>query len=81
MEPSKTYNPSACCGDDCWIFNIDDDKYGPCWGDVEVICEEGGGDDYYWVHGCQGHKDMYEEWWGNWGPVENVLKFYKEEQE
>ena len=79
MKNSETYNPSACCGDDCWIHNIGDERYLPCWGDVEVVGEEGGGDDYYWVHACQGHKDMYDEWWCVCSPNELVLKFYNKE--
>lgn len=54
---SSSYNPAACCKTDCWKFdsNSPDD---PCWGDVDVIDEEGG-EDWYWIHSCQGHKD---EW-------------------
>lgn len=34
----------------------------PCWGEVNVLGEEPAGDgDYYWVHACEGHKDVYYE--------------------
>lgn len=56
---SPSYNPKACCWADCFKFysNTKDD---PCWGDVEVVGEECTADyeDCWWIHACQGHKDI-----------------------
>lgn len=58
-EPSKSYNPDACCGADCYAFECHVFK-GQCWGDVEVIEEESDGlGDHYWIHACQGHLETY----------------------
>lgn len=51
---TKQYNPDACCGADCWAHELYPDK--PCWGDVEVVDEEYDGDDYWWIHECEGHR-------------------------
>jgi len=80
--PSKSYNPKACCGDDCYYFNIGDEKkYGECWGDVEVVgeeCYDYGDDniDWNWVHSCQAHKDMYDNQWES-----DSVKYYIKEPE
>jgi hypothetical protein len=56
---SESYNPKACCGDDCFRF---DDKE-PCWGDVEVIDEiQIAEDDWGWIHACQGHKTLWHDY-------------------
>lgn len=56
---SDSYNPSACCGDDCFRYGWDET---PCWGDVEVIDEIYDGEDsWYWIHACQGHIRMWYE--------------------
>ena len=57
-EHSESYNPDACCGDDCYAIGMNDNE--PCWGDVSVVSEETYGDDWYWVHACQGHYSTYD---------------------
>jgi hypothetical protein len=59
MDNSKSYNPGACCGGHCFKYQWDE---GPCWGDVEVIDEEWTEEDSWWIHSCQGHKNMYPEY-------------------
>ena len=59
MDNSKSYNPGACCGSNC--FKFDDDE--PCWGDVEVIDEEWTEEDSWWIHACQGHKSMWYDYY------------------
>lgn len=54
---SPTYDPSTCCGSDCFADGNEEDE--PCWGPVRVIEEEYSGDDWYWVHACEGHKEDY----------------------
>ena len=57
---TKSYNPGACCGADCtYDYLSTEDK--PCWGDVEVVGDEGDGDSWTWLHACRGHKDVYDE--------------------
>lgn len=47
------------CGGDCYNF-FSQELYGPCWGDVNAIDEQQLGDgEYYWVHSCEGHSDMW----------------------
>jgi hypothetical protein len=47
-----------CCGAECWAeWSQTPEK--PCWGDIAAVAEEGAGDDYYWVHSCQGHEFEY----------------------
>lgn len=53
---SPSYNPAACCGDHCWAYPGLGGS-GPCWGDVEVVDEIESGDDWWWIHSCQGHMD------------------------
>lgn len=57
---NPSYDPYACCGSDCFFF-WSSTKEDPCWGEVEVIGEECTDDysDCWWIHACQGHKDMY----------------------
>lgn len=44
------------CGDSC----LYDNEQGECWGKVNTIDEVPGEDgDYYWIHTCEGHKDVY----------------------
>jgi len=50
------------CGAPCWAAE-DQDRFGPCKGDTDVIDEvcsedEDGNLDCYWIHGCEAH----EEW-------------------
>jgi hypothetical protein len=61
---SPSYNPKACCGSDCYsMYSATPEE--PCWGDVEAIDEQCTEDyeDCWWIHGCQGHKDVYNEPW------------------
>ncbi len=53
-------NVVACsCGAVC---DWEDEKEGePCYGAVSAIEEVWSADDYGWVHGCEGHKNMYED--------------------
>jgi hypothetical protein len=55
---SESYNPSSCCGADCFAYGKNENE--PCWGDVFVAAEEGCGDDWWWIHECQGHEDCYD---------------------
>ena len=45
----------SCCPS---IKCVDDSAEAPCWGDVYVVDEDYDGDDYYWVHACEGHADV-----------------------
>lgn len=57
----NTYNPDFCCGEDCYKFDFDDEqKTQPCWGKVRVVDEIRYGDDWNWVHACEGHYDMWD---------------------
>jgi hypothetical protein len=56
-QPAPSYNPSSCCGAHCFRYKGYPDE--PCWGEVEVIEEEMDGDDWWWIHACQGHLDCY----------------------
>lgn len=40
------------CGELCVYEGPD------CWGTVQAI-EEEGGEDWYFVHACEGHEDVY----------------------
>lgn len=61
MNPNSTiygqYNPNGCCGADC--FKYEEGNPNNCAGDVEVIDEIYTHDEYWWVHACQVHKDMW----------------------
>ena len=57
-EVLKPYNPDACCGDDCFAFGLNPAE--PCWGDVHIVSEEYDGEDYYWVHECEGHSGCFD---------------------
>jgi hypothetical protein len=66
MKESPSYNISSCCNQHC-VFYHDQETYGQCWGDVEVSHEDccvdlDGNMDWYWVHACQGHRDMSENY-------------------
>jgi hypothetical protein len=51
-----SYNPDACCGQDCVLQGMDSKE--PCWGDVSVVDEVDLGDgDWTWSHACEGHWD------------------------
>ena len=52
---SASYRASECCRADC----PHDSEKEPCWGTVVVVGEDGGGEDYYWVHACEGHRNCY----------------------
>ena len=56
----KRYNPSACCGDDCFMFERNPEE--PCWGDVSVASEEYSDyhEEYIWIHECEGHAGCYD---------------------
>ena len=54
MFKSESYNPKACCGDDCYFDHYSTEAE-PCWGNVEVIDEISSENDWWWVHACRGH--------------------------
>lgn len=46
-----------CCNyGSCWNER---DEAEPCWGVTEAIDEEYTEDDYWWIHGCQGHLEYF----------------------
>lgn len=48
---------ASCCSTDCCFA----DPAEPCYGETHMT-EEGGGDDYYYLHSCEGHVDvMYRD--------------------
>lgn len=54
----------TCCGGNATCPYEDDSpeeqvQNGVCWGEVGVVDEEWGGDDYYWIHRCEGHTGTY----------------------
>ena len=51
---------SRCCGADC-MYDDDQDEKGQCWGKVEVDGEIETGDDYVWIHSCEGHRGMWDD--------------------
>lgn len=47
-----SYRPADCCpGLHCYHGN----EAEPCWGQTEVVDEINWGDDWGWVHACEGH--------------------------
>jgi hypothetical protein len=56
VELDITYRRADCCGADCHYGNIEGE---PCWGKVELMDEVAVGDEYLWLHACQGHADVY----------------------
>ena len=53
-----------CCGSDsCWA-HYEQDERGPCWGQVQAIDEDQWGDEWEWIHGCEGHPER----WGAYVP-------------
>lgn len=57
-DRSPSYDPDACCGDDCFAIGTPGQ---PCWGPVGVVDEVSGEDgDYYWIHSCQGHRNTFD---------------------
>jgi hypothetical protein len=73
MMDESAYKPCSC-GGDCFRYFVADEK-DPCWGPVEAIDEqpyadEDGAEDWYWVHACQGHINVYEG--GKYTPDPNL---------
>jgi hypothetical protein len=72
-DQSPSYNPKACCGSECYLWGDAEDR--PCWGDVEVVgevymeAEPEEDSEYWWIHACQGHKDVYDG--GDYHPEED----------
>jgi len=54
---AASYRPCHC-KEDCFALDLHENE--PCWGEVVAIDEMCSGDDYYFIHSCQGHKDKYE---------------------
>lgn len=52
---SKSYKKASCCGEDCYALSSNE----TCWGEVTVVEQENIGDDFYWVHACEGHLETY----------------------
>ena len=46
------------CGATCNLDFIIDE---PCYGKVDAVDEISDGEDYYWVHSCEGHVDCLTE--------------------
>lgn len=42
---------STCCGSTCQ-FAVEGE---PCWGEIRAVDEDYYGDEWYWVHACEGH--------------------------
>ena len=55
---SKLITDYCCKGFDCCFFG-DSTPEEPCWGVVSVIDEICYGDDYNWIHCCEGHEVNY----------------------
>ena len=54
---SPSYQPAECCrGVHCWMAGSSTAEH-PCWGSVRAIEEDGDGEDWWWIHGCEGHAD------------------------
>lgn len=50
----------SCCGaDSCYRFERSTPEQ-PCWGAIMVVDEVQLGDDYCWVHACEGHRPQQE---------------------
>jgi len=63
---SESYKECDTCGADCVYARVDG---GPCWGEVSVVGEDSMGDDWYWIHACEGHSDYYDH-----GPYKSEVK-------
>lgn len=47
----------SCCElSNCWATGRADE---PCWGEVSAVDEGYGETDYWWIHSCEGHDDLY----------------------
>jgi len=57
------------CGADCRILEFND-KEEPCWGEVHAVDEETFGDDWSWIHGCEGHSLYNEPYTQECQPIE-----------
>lgn len=53
----ESYKTCQGCDADC----PHDSDEEPCWGEVKVIDEIYTDDDYYWVHCCEGHEDIWDK--------------------
>ena len=53
-----SYRIAECCGIDCQHGTLD----GPCWGQCGVVDEDGGEDDFTFIHACKGHEDYCGEY-------------------
>lgn len=58
MDTSLPEVIPCSCGDDCNWEGIDEINE-PCYGKIRAIEEMWSDDDYYWVHTCGGHQNMY----------------------
>jgi hypothetical protein len=52
-----SYRAATCCPDTHCNHDSQDQ---PCWGNVEVRGESDWGDDWSWIHACEGHADSCE---------------------
>lgn len=63
MKNSNEYDKCSC-GGGCTFYDLQD-EYGKCWGECVAVNEESyldidGNYDYYWVHACRGHSEMWD---------------------
>jgi hypothetical protein len=67
---SASYKESKCCKSDCdYESDLENE---PCWGEVQVVGEQGGQEegDWNWVHACEGHNETID---GGKYILENVI--------
>ena len=63
---SSSYKECPTCGVDCAYLNT---EY-PCWGEVYATDEIAYGDDYQWIHECEGHNGCFSG--GKYKPEKNI---------
>lgn len=59
MKKLPSYEQCSCPSD-CYMLDIEEDPNKPCWGEVRAIDEIDWGDDWSWVHACEGHASVYD---------------------
>lgn len=59
-EHGEDLTSPGCCDAECYALDRSTPEQ-PCWGSIDAMDEVEMGDDYIWVHACDGHAP---EWMG-----------------
>lgn len=52
-----SYQSARCCRNTHCPHDSEEE---PCWGEVDVRGEDSWGEDWYWIHACEGHAGLWE---------------------